>query len=121
MRAMKKAVFTLAIIVFCLIIQNTKAQSPNAQTPKVFIPNVCTPENFHSPNFWVEVMEPCEAFEMTVYNKWGELLYQTDQVKHKWDFKWNGVTLPADVYMCSVKIKKDGKWYYYTNTVKLIS
>ena len=65
----------------------------------LFIPNVLTP-NRDSLNdrFGVETECSFETFELSVYNRWGQLLYRSTSPDETWDGKYRNVDCPEGVY-----------------------
>ena len=41
-------------------------------------------------------------YMMRIYNRWGELLYQSDQTRNFWDGKVNGKALKQDAYIWEI-------------------
>ncbi len=116
---MKKLFYTTSfIIAFLGMLDNTQAQAKRGDntvsTPNAFVLN----EQNHK-YYWMENYNS-EAFEMSVYNKWGELVFNTKDKSQGWDSKSNGQQLAADIYVYAVKIFRDGKWINYTGSIKLI-
>lgn len=67
------------------------------------MPNVFTPNN-DSRNDLFRPFYDCEgdeitSFSMTIFNRWGEEIFQTDNLDQGWDGTTNDEPLPADVYM----------------------
>jgi len=108
---------TLLVIAFIGIKNETQAQTKRSDnaftTPNAFVLN----EQNHK-YYWMD-NDNSESFEMSVYNKWGELLYNTKDKSAGWYSKSNGQQLTSDIYVYAVKIYRDGKWINYTGSVKL--
>lgn len=106
------------VIAFLGVINNTQAQTKRSDntvsTPNAFVLN----EQNHK-YYWVD-NDNSESFEMSVYNKWVELVYNTKDKSAGWDSKSNGQQLTSDIYVYAVKIYRDGKWGNYTKSIKLI-
>ena len=74
--------------------------------PIVFIPNAFAPYEVFNTSF-----KPVVTFadtlqsRMDVYNRWGELIFSTDQIKKGWDGTMkNGQMAPGDVYVYYITI-----------------
>ena len=66
----------------------------------IWIPNAFTPNNDDENDAWAWVGE-CdpEEFKVLVFNRWGELIYETDDPEQKWDGMYNGVPSQDGVYL----------------------
>lgn len=66
------------------------------------IPNVFTPDNNGVNDYFqfVEGFQPAsfEFFSMKVYNRWGQLLFESGDTQFKWDGTFEGRPLPEGVY-----------------------
>jgi gliding motility-associated-like protein len=73
-------------------------------TPSVYIPNAFTPDNNIYNNVFYPVLTSIKEVEFSIYNRWGELIFQTkDLSKCYWDGKLNGEICPNDVYIYKLK------------------
>ena len=73
-------------------------------TPSVYIPNAFTPDNNIYNNVFHPVLTSIKEVEFSIYNRWGELIFQTkDLSKCYWDGKLNGEICPNDVYIYKLK------------------
>ncbi|NOU59796.1 T9SS type B sorting domain-containing protein [Marinifilum caeruleilacunae] len=73
------------------------------ESPNAFTPN----SNNENDRFYLkDINYDIEKFEMYVYNRWGELLYTTNEVGRNggWDGKYNGNLCPAGAYVWMVFI-----------------
>ncbi len=88
-----------------------------------YIPNSFTPNNdFYNKTFSGKGMYIIE-YEMMIFDRWGNLLYLTDDLEKPWDGTINGGKEIAlqDTYVYSIKIKDIKKdQHYYRGTVSLI-
>jgi gliding motility-associated-like protein len=83
-----------------------QVEIPNAFTPntagspgKVYDPKDLSNDIFH-PNF-IGV----EKYKMSIFSRWGELMFETTNVKEGWDGYYKGVICPADVYVYKIYAK----------------
>jgi gliding motility-associated-like protein len=51
----------------------------------IYIPNAFTPDGNNFNNIWLPVVHDTEDYRLLVYNRWGELLKNTDNEKEGWD------------------------------------
>lgn len=75
-------------------------------TYEIFIPNVFTP-NGDGANDYFEVYgnkESWKQFEIMIFNRWGEKVYESFDMNFKWDGVYKDVVAPPDVYVYTVKV-----------------
>jgi gliding motility-associated-like protein len=72
-----------------------------------FIPNAFTPNGDGLNDVFIPVVAPNEInyeFEFYIFNRWGELIYQSDAANRGWDGTYKGIKVPADVYVWKLKL-----------------
>ncbi len=75
---------TLTVLDFCLI-----------DVPTAFTPN----NDGLNDKFWPHNAIKAENLVFKVYNRWGQLVFQSQTWQDKWDGTFNGVPQPAGVYV----------------------
>lgn len=67
----------------------------------VFTPNVFSPNNDGQNDiFYVEAKAECiNNFIFTIYNRWGEKMFETNNITEGWDGKYKGKELETDVFV----------------------
>ncbi|MDX5319528.1 MAG: PKD domain-containing protein [Bacteroidota bacterium] len=89
----------------------------------VFIPNAFTPDGFddaRNDRFFV-IADGFETFEITIFNRWGEKMYYSTDIREGWDGKYKGVEAQQDVYVYVVRVTSlAGKEFEYYGTVTLL-
>ncbi len=76
---------------------------PQEENFKNLIPNVFTPNNdglndYFSLGFGVDELPCLESLNFKVFNRWGTLVYETNNTKFKWDGTFQGKPLQQGVY-----------------------
>lgn len=67
--------------------------------PVIFVPNAFSPnEDRRNDRFRVAVSEFITYFEMMIFNRWGELVFQTFTADFEWDGTYRGQKLPQGNY-----------------------
>lgn len=56
----------------------------------IYFPNAFTPDGDGVNETFGPIGHSIDEFSMVVYNRWGELLYSTDELLEPWDGKVNG-------------------------------
>ena len=75
------------------------------QEPKVYLPNAFMPKginNFLKP---VIVFVGSDGYEFYIYNRWGQLIYQSDDPGDGWDGTYNGEYVPQGVYVYLLRFR----------------
>jgi gliding motility-associated-like protein len=74
------------------------------------IPNVFTPNGDGINDTWqVKNLPEYTACIVDIYNRYGQLVYQSTGYAHEWDGKSNGKPLPAGTYYYIIDLKADLK------------
>ena len=55
----------------------------------LFVPNTFTPNNDGSNDYFEVKGELIEEFEIWIYNRWGQLVFHTNNISESWDGKFN--------------------------------
>ena len=66
----------------------------------IFIPNTFTPNNDEFNHQLVSCLNGIEYFnfEMKIYNRWGQIVFVTNDKNQFWDGTYNGKNLPIGTY-----------------------
>lgn len=91
--------------------------------PNIFVPNTFTPnqdnlnELFRVRGKHIDV----ESFYFAVYNRWGELIFETTDFSKGWDGNYKGKALDPDVFAYYVKLNCiDGEEFFKKGNITLI-
>ena len=72
--------------------------------PDVEVANVFTPNGDGVNDYLQFIYEGNEPFEVSVYDRWGKVVFQTNTYKKVWDGKINGQDAPEGTYFYVVKV-----------------
>lgn len=87
----------------------------------LLLPNTFSPNNDGLNDFFLGVQRNFERFEIVIYNRWGELVFESVNPQFSWDGKLDGEYLPSGIYPYVVTaLGKNRKPYQFTGEVKLI-
>ena len=77
----------------------------------LFAPNSFTPDEDGINDEWkMYSNENIEQIEITIFNRWGEIIFQTKDISKGWDGKYLGVESPTGTYIWKAKLSyKDGE------------
>jgi gliding motility-associated-like protein len=77
----------------------------NGELPEecLFIPNAFTPDNDGLNDTFKPVARcPITDYRMYIFNRWGEFLFESDDISIGWDGKKHGRSLPGDTYVYKI-------------------
>ena len=79
--------------------QRVKYESPLGE--KLFVPNSFTPNgDGHNDFFEINNFRPCELYKLTIFNRWGQKVFETEDASNMhWDGSFAGEKLADDVYV----------------------
>jgi gliding motility-associated-like protein len=87
----------------------------------LYVPNCFTPngdqwnEKFETPGTYID------DFHIMIYNRWGEQVFESDNIQKMWDGKYNGRAVPDGVYFYLIEAKGcDKKQYNLKGTVTVL-
>lgn len=86
-------------------IDSTSRQVEVKQDFNLFIPNSFTPNGDGINDLWLMYGGGFDGFELQVYNRWGQLIFQSNDINDFWDGTFGGEEVP------------DGVYYYLINLV----
>ncbi|MCX7954704.1 MAG: gliding motility-associated C-terminal domain-containing protein, partial [Bacteroidales bacterium] len=101
-------------------------------TGDLYFPNAFTPNpneesngmydlNDFNNHIFFPIAKGVEEFNMKIYNRWGELIFETNDIKIGWNGYYKGKLCPQDVYVYKAKAKlNDGRIIEKTGDVLLI-
>lgn len=89
---------------------------------KIMIPTAFTPNNDgHNDVFKMVNVTDETLLEMRVFNRWGTVVFSTNDISKGWDGKYKNQDQPMAVYGYAIKIRySDGAEEVYKGTVTLI-
>lgn len=96
---------------------------PNAFTPNPAGSNggVYDPTSFNNDVFFPFTVNGVDEYRLTIYNKWGEIIFDTSDLKTGWDGFYKGKLCESDVYIWKVAGKYlDGVTYLKFGDVTLL-
>jgi gliding motility-associated-like protein len=90
----------------------------------VFIPNAFSPDG-GGPNqndgFRAEVNDAIRDYHLIVFNRWGEILWESKDPSQRWDGNYKGLPAQQDVYAYHLNVTSwDEKTYRFNGTVTLL-
>ena len=90
-----------------------------------YAPNTFTPDNDEHNQTWSIVIEGIDEmnFNLEIYNRWGEMVWKSRDIKAEWDGSYGGGIVPEGTYIWKASYKEknnDGKKMYtgYINVIR---
>ncbi|MBS1555831.1 MAG: PKD domain-containing protein [Bacteroidetes bacterium] len=102
--------------------KNGQVLIPNAFSPNLSgAPGAGGPSSDGKNDTFLPLMRGVTDFELLIYNRWGELLFESKEATRGWDGYYNGKLCPQDVYVYKLTAKlEDGETIVRVGDVNLI-
>jgi gliding motility-associated-like protein len=73
----------------------------------IYVPNAFTPDGDGINDFFYPVLSGVDPlnYDLMVFNRWGELIFETDAMSKWWDGTHKGLMSQEDVYVWKIKLK----------------
>jgi gliding motility-associated-like protein len=89
--------------------------------PVIYVPNAFTPNDNGLNDYYLAVGGSLKTMSMQIYNRWGEMLFESNDLAIGWDGTFNGSRVQNGVYMYVVNYTGyDDTSYQLKGTVTLI-
>ncbi|NOQ73811.1 MAG: T9SS type B sorting domain-containing protein [Crocinitomix sp.] len=86
-----------------------------------YAPNAFTPDDGRFNNYYGVSVIGAIDFKFQIFNRWGELIYQTTDQYFKWDGTYNGHNVPDDVVVYKVQITdREYQIYEYEGMITIL-
>lgn len=100
------------------ISKNIQIFYPNS----VYIPNSFTPNGDRINDVFIPIITSAQSVSTLIFNRWGEIVFESNELIPRWDGTYNGVKCPNDVYIYKVEvISLAEKMKIYTGHVTLFN
>jgi gliding motility-associated-like protein len=71
---------------------------------RLFFPDAFTPDGDGLNDEFTANARFYSAFEMDIFNRWGELIFHADNIDQAWDGSYNGKPVQQDTYVVKIKL-----------------
>jgi gliding motility-associated-like protein len=75
------------------------------QEAKIYLPNAFAPMGINNLLKPVNVFVGSSGYEFIIYNRWGQMVFRTNDPGEGWDGRYNGDFVPQDVYVYLVNFR----------------
>jgi gliding motility-associated-like protein len=90
-------------------------------SPLVYIPNAFTPNGDVNNDEFKPIVFGVYSYQLSIFNRWGEMLFSTTDTKKGWDGNYRGIPSPQGTYIYSLVYSDNlGKVYKTKGTINLI-
>ena len=91
----------------------------------IYIPNSFTPDGDEHNNVWLPVFTSGYDeydYNLLIYNRWGEVIFESNKANYGWDGTYNNIMCPAGIYVWRITYgnKKDDSKKVITGNINLI-
>lgn len=73
----------------------------------VYVPNSFTPDGDGTNDLFLPVLNGIDPanYELLIFNRWGEIIFTSNNIAEGWDGKHKGVMAQQDVYVWKIKAR----------------
>ncbi|MNY59697.1 hypothetical protein D3C86_1961710 [compost metagenome] len=91
----------------------------------LYVPNTFTPDGDEFNNEFTPIVTAgydTRNYSFTLYNRWGETLFESQDVNRGWDGTYLGKLVPAGIYTWTIRIKSldDDRYEVFTGHVNMM-
>lgn len=98
-----------------------KVYEINCAEPEIFIPSAFTPNGDNNNDVFYVRGSNLYSIELEIYNRWGELVFRTDDLNRGWDGIYNGREADPGVFVYHLKaVCLDRQEYFTKGNLTLI-
>jgi gliding motility-associated-like protein len=73
--------------------------------PSIYVPNTFTPNGDGINDLWMPVGKSIASMELTVFDRYGRVLFESDQVGGSWDGTAGGELVKSEVYVWKLRYR----------------
>jgi gliding motility-associated-like protein len=87
----------------------------------IFVPNAFTPNDNNKNEIFKPTGYGIRVYDMEIYNRWGEKLFETTDMDHGWDGYFKGQPVEEGVYVYKINAQGvDGQWHFLKGNLTLL-
>lgn len=95
--------------------------APSTKCIPIFIPNAFTPNADNLNDVFKPIINvPVDNYQMSIYNRWGQIIFNTRNVLRGWDGKFKNSIQHTGTFVYEIKFKINGFPYSFTDNFILI-
>ena len=87
----------------------------------LWIPNAFTPDSDNKNDHFFAKGYGIDEIETLIFDRWGELIFEGNQLDSQWDGRYKNGEIKQDVYVYKIRAKDIfGKWHEYIGKVTVV-
>ena len=87
----------------------------------VYVPNSFTPDNLRHNNYFSASFYGVRSAKVMIFNRWGQLVFESDQLDFKWDATYKNTIVPDGTYTWRIDyISNSGREIMITGHVNVL-
>jgi len=87
----------------------------------LYVPNTFSPNGDQLNDTFTAISRSCKEFRMMIFNRWGDKIYETDNIYQGWDGTYGGSEAKIDVYNYKIEAKfYNGEYHELIGQVNLL-
>lgn len=104
----KEEVFRIAALSLESVPRNSYSNSVIIESrPNLYFPNAFTPDGDGLNDIFIPVGANVTTYEITIFNRWGEIIFQSNNLDSGWDGIYQGRKSPPGAYTYKVQFGND--------------
>jgi gliding motility-associated-like protein len=72
----------------------------------LYVPNTFSPNGDGRNDIFYAYGAEIKEYEMWIFNRWGQLIFTSDQINYGWDGTYRGADSQIDTYVWKVRFKE---------------
>lgn len=113
--------YTITLIASAGNCSDTLSRQIRILLTRIFVPSGFTPNGDQSNDVFFIAVSGLAQFRFSVYSRWGERVYTTEDPAFRWDGTWQGRACPEGVYLYVLEgASPNGRSYRKEGTITLI-
>jgi gliding motility-associated-like protein len=85
--------------------KNSTTQKIQIYNPfSLYIPNAFTPNGDGINDYFMPVLTSVVSVDFSIFNRWGEEIYYSREIRPRWDGTFNGILSPNDIYTYKIQV-----------------
>jgi len=88
---------------------------------RIFVPTAFTPDGDGLNDEFIYKADLLTSVIFTIYNRWGELIFSTDELDKGWDGTYNALVSPSGIYLFKLEVEDElGNAFTRTGSFRLM-
>jgi gliding motility-associated-like protein len=90
-------------------------------TTNIYVPNIFSPNEDGNNDIYLVRGKGIELFNLAIYNRWGQLIFESNDIEKGWDGTKNGSMLNQGVFVYKLNVTfRDGDEFNQTGNITLV-